>query len=179
MPHRRTHGEPLRCVDDGVGVHAVMAVKVVDGAGLAEMLDAQRYPRFDLPILEPRSSAPNMMEYNRKKKPNTKTATPTPASAKPWKSPCSLQRNTKKSHGDPRDNHERKNYDRHATFHFDLPRRPRSCTHKTRFVSELDACPLSGVLQTQTGHRLRSEKCQERTSMAQQVTSAKCQHLTL
>ena len=94
MPHRRARGEALRGVDDGVGVHAVVAVEVVDGAGLAEMLDAQGYPRFDLLILEPHSSAPNMIEYN-KKKPNTKTAT--------------------------------------------------------------------GVLQTQTGHRLRSEKCQKRS----------------
>jgi hypothetical protein len=91
VPHRRTRRQPLRGVDDGVGVHAVVAVEVVDGAGLAEMLDAQRYPRFDLLILEPRSSAPNMMEYNRKKKPNTKTATPTPASANHGKdlTPCS------------------------------------------------------------------------------------------
>jgi len=29
-----------------------------------------------------------------------------------------------------------------------------------------DPCPLSGVLQTQTGHRLRSEKCQVATSRA-------------
>jgi hypothetical protein len=56
-------GEPLRRIDDGVGVHAVVAVEIVDGAGLAEMLDAQRYPRFDLLVLEPHSSAPNMMEY--------------------------------------------------------------------------------------------------------------------
>src|SRR5215469_1017356 len=27
----------------------------------------------------------------------------------------------------------------------------RACTHKSRFVCELDPCPLSGVLQTQTG----------------------------
>src|SRR5436309_16107324 len=41
MPHRRTGGEALRRVDDGVGVDAVMAVEVVDRAGLAEMFDAQ------------------------------------------------------------------------------------------------------------------------------------------
>jgi hypothetical protein len=41
----------------------------------------------------------------------------------------------------------------------------RACTHKSRFVSELDPCPLFGVLQTQTGHRLRSEKCQQATSV--------------
>jgi hypothetical protein len=70
MPHRRARGEPLRGVDDGVGVHAVVAVEVVDGAGLAEMLDA---------------------------------------------------------------------------------------------------CPLSGVLQTQTGHRLRSIKCQQRPRVVPQT----------
>jgi hypothetical protein len=41
--------------------------------------------------------------------------------------------------------------------------RSRACTHKSKFESELDPCPLSGVLQTQTGHRLRSEKCQKAT----------------
>ena len=41
MPHRRACGEALRRIDDGVGVDAVMPVEVVDGAGLAEMLDAQ------------------------------------------------------------------------------------------------------------------------------------------
>jgi hypothetical protein len=91
MPHRRAHGETFRCIGDGVGVDPVTPVEVVDGAGLAEMLDAQRYPRFDLPILEPHSSAPNMMEYNKKKKPNIKTATPTPASGNHGKdlAPCS------------------------------------------------------------------------------------------
>jgi flotillin len=37
-----------------------------------------------------------------------------------------------------------------------------ACTHKSRFVSELDPCPLSSVMQTQTGHRLRSGKCHQR-----------------
>src|SRR4051812_18945304 len=41
VPHRRTRSEALRGIDDGVGIHAVVAVEVVDGAGLAEMLDAQ------------------------------------------------------------------------------------------------------------------------------------------
>ena len=56
-----------------------------------KMLDAHCYPRFDLPILDPHSSAPNMMEYSKKKKPNIKTATPTPASANHGKdlAPCS------------------------------------------------------------------------------------------
>jgi hypothetical protein len=40
MPHRRACGEAFGRVDDGVGVHAVVAVEVVDGPGLAEMLDA-------------------------------------------------------------------------------------------------------------------------------------------
>jgi hypothetical protein len=91
MPHRCARRQFLRGVDDGIGVHAVMAVEIVDGAGLAEMLDAERYPRFDLLILEPHSSAPNMMEYNKKKKPNTKTATPIAKNANHGKdfAPCS------------------------------------------------------------------------------------------
>jgi hypothetical protein len=102
MPHRRARRQSLSDVDDGVGVHAVVPVEIVDGAGLAEMLDAERYPRFDLPILEPHSSAPNMVEYNRKKKPNTKTATPTPASANHGKvrAPCSAT--PRKARGSPR-----------------------------------------------------------------------------
>ncbi len=32
----------FRRIDDGVGVDAVVAIEVVDGAGLAEMLDAER-----------------------------------------------------------------------------------------------------------------------------------------
>src|SRR5437870_1611351 len=42
MPHRSTGGKALSGVDDGVGIEAVVAVEVVDGAGLAEMLDAER-----------------------------------------------------------------------------------------------------------------------------------------
>jgi hypothetical protein len=91
MPYRRTRRQSLRRIDDGVGVHAVVAVEVADGAGLAEMRDVQRYPRFDLPILEPHSSAPNMMEYNKKKKPNIKIAMPIIENAKNGKdfTPCS------------------------------------------------------------------------------------------
>src|SRR5258708_6288876 len=42
VPHRRARGQGFRCVEDGVGVHAVVAIEVVDGAGLAEMLDPER-----------------------------------------------------------------------------------------------------------------------------------------
>ena len=52
----------------------------------------------------------------------------------------------------------------------------RACTHKSRFVSELDPCPLSGVLQTQTGHRLRSEKCQKRPTLIR-IKTSKCSRL--
>ena len=31
-----------------------------------------------------------------------------------------------------------------------------------KYRHDRDACPLSGLLRTQTGHRLRSEKCQKR-----------------
>src|SRR6476659_8918938 len=42
VPDRRADGEPLRRIDDGVGVDAVVAVEVADGSGLAERLDAER-----------------------------------------------------------------------------------------------------------------------------------------
>src|SRR5271154_7157591 len=42
VPHGRPGGEAFGRIDDGVGVEAVMAVEVVDGAGLAEMLDTER-----------------------------------------------------------------------------------------------------------------------------------------
>src|SRR3954469_13011234 len=42
VPHRCARGEALRGVDDGIGVDVVVAVEVVDAAGLAEMLDAER-----------------------------------------------------------------------------------------------------------------------------------------
>ena len=40
MTHRCAGGEAFGCIDDGVGIHAVMAIEVVDGAGL---LDAERF----------------------------------------------------------------------------------------------------------------------------------------
>ncbi len=42
MPDRAARGDGLGGGDDGVGVDAVAAGEVGDGAGLAEMLDAQR-----------------------------------------------------------------------------------------------------------------------------------------
>src|SRR6266852_9546433 len=42
VPHRGTRCQAFRRIDDGVGVHAVVAIEVIDGAGLAEMLDAER-----------------------------------------------------------------------------------------------------------------------------------------
>src|SRR2546423_15296384 len=41
VPHRRAGGQAFRRVDNGVGVDAVVAIELVDGAGLAEMLDAE------------------------------------------------------------------------------------------------------------------------------------------
>src|SRR5260370_30099489 len=43
VPHWRAGGQRFRRVDDGVGVNAVVAVEVVDRAGLAELLDAERF----------------------------------------------------------------------------------------------------------------------------------------
>ena len=42
VPHRRARREAFGRIDDGVGVDAVVAVEVADGAGLAELLDAER-----------------------------------------------------------------------------------------------------------------------------------------
>src|SRR6185437_1278769 len=43
VPHRRACRETFGCINDGVGVDVIVAIEVVDGAGLAEMLDAQRF----------------------------------------------------------------------------------------------------------------------------------------
>ena len=53
MPHRRTDGEAFGGIDDGVGVHAVVAVEVVDSAGLAEMFDAQSLDTMAAHAAEP------------------------------------------------------------------------------------------------------------------------------
>src|SRR5215212_4491951 len=42
-PDRSAGGQALGRIDDGVGVDAVVAIEVVDGAGLAEMLHAKRF----------------------------------------------------------------------------------------------------------------------------------------
>ena len=42
-PHRGAGGETFGRIDDGIGVDAVVAVELADGAGLAEMLDAERF----------------------------------------------------------------------------------------------------------------------------------------
>ena len=53
MPHRRARGEAFGCVDDGVGVDAVVAIEVVDRAGLAEVLDAERFDAMAAHAAEP------------------------------------------------------------------------------------------------------------------------------
>src|SRR5665647_12386 len=42
VPHRRSGGQAFRRVDDGIGVDAIVAVKVADAAGLPKVLDAER-----------------------------------------------------------------------------------------------------------------------------------------
>src|SRR5690348_12989374 len=42
MEHRRARGEAFRRIDDRIRVDAVVAIEVGDGAGLAELLDAER-----------------------------------------------------------------------------------------------------------------------------------------
>src|SRR5690242_7581997 len=53
MPHRRSHREAFRRIDDGVGVDAVVAIEVVNGAGLAELLDAERLDAVAAHAAEP------------------------------------------------------------------------------------------------------------------------------
>src|SRR3982750_4336107 len=43
VPHRSPGGQAFCRVNDGVGVDAVVAIELVDGAGLAEMLNAERF----------------------------------------------------------------------------------------------------------------------------------------
>src|SRR3954470_13663849 len=42
VPDRSTDSDAFGRIDDGVGVHAVVAVEVIDGTGLAELFDAER-----------------------------------------------------------------------------------------------------------------------------------------
>src|SRR4051794_608296 len=53
MQHRRAGGEAFGRIDDGVGVDAVVAVEVGDGAGLAELLDAERLDAMAADAAEP------------------------------------------------------------------------------------------------------------------------------
>src|SRR5579872_4659347 len=43
VTHRRAGGETFGRIDDGVRIDAVVAIEIVDRAGLAEMLDAERF----------------------------------------------------------------------------------------------------------------------------------------
>ncbi|GCC48310.1 hypothetical protein chiPu_0032226, partial [Chiloscyllium punctatum] len=53
MPHRGAGRDAFRSIDDGVGVDAVVPVEVGDGAGLAEMLDAERLEAVAAHAAEP------------------------------------------------------------------------------------------------------------------------------
>src|SRR3954452_853201 len=53
MQHRRAGGEAFGRIDDGVGVDAVVAVEVGDGASLAELLDAERLDAVATDAAEP------------------------------------------------------------------------------------------------------------------------------
>src|SRR5664279_1886802 len=53
VPHRGAGGEAFGRIDDGVGVDAVVAIEVVDGAGLAEMLDAEGFDLVAAHAAEP------------------------------------------------------------------------------------------------------------------------------
>src|SRR5882724_7808668 len=53
VPHRRAGGQAFRGVDDGVGVDAVVAIEVIDGPGLAEMFDTERFDAVAVHAAEP------------------------------------------------------------------------------------------------------------------------------
>src|SRR5881392_1832914 len=53
VPHRRADRQAFRRVDDGVGVDAVVAVEVADGASLAELLDTERLHPVSAHAAEP------------------------------------------------------------------------------------------------------------------------------
>src|SRR5258708_7787952 len=53
VPHWCAGGQRFRRVDDGVGVDAVVTVEVVDRAGLAELLDAERFDAMAAHTAEP------------------------------------------------------------------------------------------------------------------------------
>src|SRR5579859_1667902 len=53
VTHRRPGGEAFGRIDDGVRIDAVMAIEDVDRAGLAEMLDAERFHPMAAHAAEP------------------------------------------------------------------------------------------------------------------------------
>src|ERR1700690_409198 len=53
MAHRRAGRKTFRRIDDGVCVDTVVAIEVVDRAGLAEMLDTERFDPGAMPAAEP------------------------------------------------------------------------------------------------------------------------------
>ena len=53
VPDRSTDSDAFGRIDDGVGVHAVVAVEVIDGTGLAELFDAERLDPMAAHAAEP------------------------------------------------------------------------------------------------------------------------------
>src|ERR1700728_1053154 len=53
VPDRTAGRDAFRRIDDGVGVDAMVAVEIVDGAGLAEMLDAEGFDLVAAHAAEP------------------------------------------------------------------------------------------------------------------------------
>src|SRR3954468_21932457 len=64
MQHRRAGGEAFGRIDDGVGVDAVVAVEVGDGAGLAELLDAERLNAMAADTAEPAERRRMAVDYS-------------------------------------------------------------------------------------------------------------------
>jgi hypothetical protein len=53
VPHRCASGQGFGCVNDGVGVDAVVAVEVGNRAGLPKVLDAERFDAVAADAAEP------------------------------------------------------------------------------------------------------------------------------
>jgi len=54
MPDRRAEGQARCGINDGVGVQTIVAIEIIDGAGLAEFLDAERLDAMAVNTAEPR-----------------------------------------------------------------------------------------------------------------------------
>ena len=63
MAHWLAGCQAFRCIDDGVSVHAVMAIEIADRAGLAEMLDTQSLDAMPMHAAEPTQRRGMAVDY--------------------------------------------------------------------------------------------------------------------